>query len=280
MAIKGKSKSRGTRTVARGPKPAYVPIKTPWYRRRGLWLVIATVVAIAAIEGLVYGFARERTDERRAERRDRLAAAMNDFVGEIEPILTPIGNAVPPSSFDAFPALGGAIGGLEGEDVPAELLDAAGSAAEDTAGTARDSAALFEEVDVAGIVQDQGFNRSFVVYLFDARDGFARAMHLYREAALLTTMAVEAEEGEARDGLVARARGTHDLAEGAFAAAYSAYVNAQIAAGVFQPTNNGIPVTGATGVIPGLTGLTGFTGPTGATGTLTGATGDATGPTG
>jgi hypothetical protein len=270
MAIKGKSKSRGTRTVARGPKPAYVPVKAPWYRRKGLWLVIATVVAIAAIEGLVYGFARERTDGRRAERRDALAGVTNDFVGEIEPILTPIGNAVPPSSFDAYPALGGAIGGLEGEDVSDELLDAAGSAAEDVATSSRDSAALFEEIDVATLVRDRGFNRSFVVYLFDARDGFVRAMRLYREAALLTSLAIEAEEGAARDGLVARARGIHDLAEGTFAAAYSAYVNAQVAAGVFAPTNSGIPITGATGAIPGLTGITGGTG----------AAGEATGPTG
>jgi hypothetical protein len=72
-------------------------------------------------------------------------------------------------------------------------------------------------------------------------------MRLYREAALLLTLAVEAEEGPIRDGLVTRARGIHDLAEATFATAYADYVEAQIAAGVFAPTNAGMPLTGPTG---------------------------------
>jgi hypothetical protein len=247
MAIKGKSKSRGSRTVARGPKPAYVPVKVPWWRRRGLWIAIGTIVAILAIEALVYGFAKERTDGREQEQQEKMAAAANDYRSEVEPILATVGNAVPPSSFDAFPSLATAIGSLEAGEVTQEALDAAGTTAEDTATTAGDAADLFEEIDVAALVTDQGFSREFILYLLNSKDGFTRSMRMYREAALLLTLAVEAEEGSLRDGLVARARGIHDLAEGTFATAYAEYVEAQIAGGVFAPTNAGVPITGATG---------------------------------
>jgi hypothetical protein len=247
MAIKGKSRSRGTKTVARGPKPAYVPVKAPWYRRRGLWIVVGTVVAIAVVEALVYGFARERDDNREQELVDSMAAAVNDYRGQVEPILATVGNAVPPSSFDAYPALATAIGGLEAEEVTDDVLESAGTTADDVAASSKDAGDLFEQIDVNALVTDQGFSREFVLYLLNSKDDFARAMRMYREAALLLSLAVEADEGPARDGLVARARGVHDLAEGSFATAYSDYVEAQIAAGVFSGINPGFPTTGATG---------------------------------
>jgi hypothetical protein len=247
MAIKGKSKSRGSRAVARGPKPAYVPVKVPWWRRRGLWIAIGTILAVLAIEALVYGFAKERTQSREQEQLEAMAAAVADYRAEVEPILASVGTAVPPSSFDAFPALATAIGSLEAEEVAEEALASAGTTAEDTATTAGDAADLFEEIDVAALVADQGFSREFVLYLLNSKDGFTRSMRLYREAALLLALAVESEDGPVRDGLVTRAREIHDLAEATFATAYADYVEAQIAGGVFAPTNAGIPITGATG---------------------------------
>jgi hypothetical protein len=247
MAIKGKSKSRGSKAVARGPKPVYVPVKVPWYRRRGLWIVVATVLAIVVVEALIYGFANERNDSREEEEAERMATAVADYRGEVEPILSTVGTAVPPSSFDAYPELATAIGGLEAEDVTDEALEAAGTAADDVQTTAGDAADLFDQLDATALVADQGFSREFVLYVLNSKDGFARAMRLYREAALLLSLAVEAEDGPIRDGLVTRARGVHDLAEATFAVAYSDYVEAQIAAGLFAPTNQGLPLTGPTG---------------------------------
>jgi hypothetical protein len=247
MAIKGKSKSRGSRAVARGPKPAYVPVRVPWWRRRGLWIAIGTIVSIVAIEALVYGFAKERTDGREQEQLEQMAAAVNDYRGQVEPILTTVGNSVPPSSFDAFPELATAIGSVEAEEVADEALESAATNAEDVATTAGDAGDLFEEIDVAALVADQGFSREFVLYLLNSKDGFTRSMRLYQEAALLLTLAAEADEGPIRDGLITRARGVHDLAEATLATAYADYVEAQIAAGVFAPTNAGVPITGATG---------------------------------
>jgi hypothetical protein len=247
MAIKGKSKSRGSRAVARGPKPAYVPVKAPWWRRRGLWIVIGTILAIVAIEALVYGFAKERSDSREQEQLDQMAAAVNDYRGDVEPILATVGNPVPPSSFDAFPALATAIGAMEAEEVTEEALETVGATAEGVSTTAADAADLFEEIDVAALVADQGFSRDFVLYLLNSKDGFTRSMRLYNESALLLALALESEEGALRDGLVTRSRAVHDLAEATFATAYADYVEAQIAAGVFAPINNGVPITGATG---------------------------------
>lgn len=247
MAIKGKSRSRGSKTVARGPKPAYVPVKVPWYRRRGLWIVVATVLAIVVIEALVYGFAQERNDSREQEQVDQMAAAVNDYRAEVEPILSTVGTALPPSAFDAYPALATAIGSLEAEEVAQEALDAAGTTAEDVASSAGDAADLFEGIDATALVADQGFSRAFVLYVLNSKDGFVRAMRLYRESALLLSLAVEADDGPVRDGLVERARSVHDLAEATFATAYADYVEAQVAAEVFAPTNPAVPLTGPTG---------------------------------
>jgi hypothetical protein len=204
---------------------------------------------IAAAEGLVYGFVQERNDGREEDRLARLAGAGNDVRGEVEPILAAIGTAVPPSSFDAFPDLGTTLTGLEGGDVTEETIDAATQTAEDAATSAADSADLFDDVDAAGIARGKG-STTFTLYVIDARDGFARAMRMYEEAARLTSAAVAVDEGTQRDAAVDRARGVFDLAEAEFASAYSDYVQAQIVAKIFAPTNGGFPTTGATGVFP------------------------------
>jgi len=73
MAIKGKSKRRAPRAVARGPKPTCVPVKTPFFRRRGVWIAIAGVLGVAAIVGIVYGFVNQANEDREREELDRMA---------------------------------------------------------------------------------------------------------------------------------------------------------------------------------------------------------------
>src|ERR687892_830807 len=112
VAIKGKSKSRGTRTVAHGPKPAYVPVRTSLLRRRGLWISVATVAVCALVVALGVGLIQQREDARERERTDRMATAVNQYRGQIDPVLATVGQPQPPAGVDAFPPLGAPLPGI------------------------------------------------------------------------------------------------------------------------------------------------------------------------
>jgi hypothetical protein len=247
MAIKGKSKSRGAKSVSQGPKPAYVPVKTPLLRRRGFWIGVASVLGVALVAGLAIGFVNERNDTRERERVERMASVVDAYRGQVEPVLASLGQPVAPAGFDAFPALAASIAALETGEATDETLEQVVTAAEEAAGAARDARGLLTEIPAADLLRGQDLTREFTLYVVNSQDGFARAMDLYHEAALLTAMAAEAEEGAARDELVDRARGVHDAAEAMFARAYTDYVEAQNAAGVFRPSDTFPVPTGPTG---------------------------------
>jgi hypothetical protein len=249
VAIKGKSKSRGSKTVTGGPKPAYVPVKTPLLRRTGFWIFVGTLVGCAIVAGLWYGLVQERNQSRDEALQTRMAATMRDYQGQVDPILTSVGQALPPSSFSAFPSLGSAIDGLKVDEVTQDALDTAGTEAASVAKNAKSAADLFDEITPTKLVADQGFSPDFILYLINSQDGFVRAMKLYRQAALLTTMAVESDPGPARDNLVARASEVYDLAVDTFARAYDDYVQGQVQAGTFvaTPAGTGSLLTGPTG---------------------------------
>lgn len=244
MAIKGKSRSRGAKTVARGPKPAYVPVKTPLLRRRGLWISFVSVLVTAAVAGLIAGFVRQAATDREEDEIRRMADAVGRYRGEIEPILTPLGLAQPPTGFDAYPQMPTALATLEEGDPDEAGLAEAATIAEDTATTAADAATLFEVITPTDLVRGENFPRHFVVYLVDSRNDFVSSMQLYREAARLVALAVETEDPEVRERITVRARGVHDTADELFTRAYADYVEAQATAGSFEPTF-GAP--GATG---------------------------------
>jgi hypothetical protein len=250
MAIKGKSKSRGSKTVTGGPKPVYVPVKTPLLRRRGLWIGVGAIVGVALVLGVVYGLMQERNRDRDEALSERMTEAMKDYQGQIEPILTAIGSAAPPSGFNAFPGLGATIDTLAVPEVDEQTLVAAASDAESSAERARSAAGLFEEIVPTDLVADKGFPQDFNLYVINSRDGFVRSMHLFRQAALLLSMAVEAEPGDPRVELAARAKDVYDLGVQTFNAAHDDYVQAQVQAKVFESA-------------PVAPGASLFTGPTG-----------------
>jgi hypothetical protein len=249
VAIKGKSKSRGSKSVTSGPKPAYVPVKTPLLRRRGLWIFVGTLVGCAVVAGLWYGLVQERNQSRDEALQTRMAATMADYQGQVEPILSTVGQAAPPSSFNAYPTLGAAIDAIKADDATQDAWDNAGTEADSAAQSAKSAAGLFDEIEPTKLVADKGFSPDFVLYLINSQDGFVRATKLYRQAALLTTMAVESDPGPARDNLVTRASEVYDLASDTFARAYDDYVQGQVQAGTFAPTapGTGSLLTGPTG---------------------------------
>ncbi len=242
MAIKGKSKSRGAKGVARGPKPAYVPVKTPLWRRRGLWIAIGVVVGVTAIAGLWYGFAKEARENRERELQERMTNAMTRYGTAIEPPLATVGQPVPPAGFEAFADLAGALDRIE----RGRQLEEALASVDAVSDVAASAATALENVDVTAIVADQGFDQVFVSTLLDGRDAMVEGLRLYRQAADLAALAAEAPR-TIRSDLVAAARGSQEAADRIFAGGYQDYVEAQAMAGVLDPLAGGLSPPGVTG---------------------------------
>ena len=252
MAIKGKSKSRGAKSVAGGPKPAYVPVKTPLLRRRGLWIAVGSVLGAAVVAGLVIGFVQQRNDQREADQLERMADAAREFTGAVEPVLANLGQPMPPSSFDAFPSLTGAMQSLEAEEVEDAALEEAATTGSGVADSAENAASVLGEIDTTELLSGRELPREFVDTVISSRDGFVRAMNLYRRVGELMATIAGADEA-ARAELVPELRGFFDVAEDLFAAAYADSVEAQVMGQVFQPA---FGLTGAVGVT-GAAGLSG-----------------------
>lgn len=235
MAIKGKTKSRGAKGVTRGPKPAYVPVKTPLLRRSGLWIALGTLVISALVVALAMGVIQEREDQREQDRIAEMATVVNQYRGQIDPILSTIGTSLPPTGFDGFPELDTALAALEAEETDEAGLKQASDSAESVASSARSAIGLVEEIPTSDLLRGHDFSQEFVLYVINSQGNFLRGLKLYREAALLVSMATEAESPQLRADLTARARGVATVADEAFTRGYSDYVEAQSAAEVFDP---------------------------------------------
>ncbi len=258
MAIKGKSKPKGgAKPVTRGPRPAYVAVRTPLMQRRALWFTVLGVVVLASALGIWYGLAKQRT----ADRDEALAKALRDaataYQQEVDPIVRSIGVPVAPSGIDVFPEFETAVGSFaDGTSQPADLQ----SIAKSTRDAARSAAKNLDEVKAVELVAGKGFQEHIVLYVINSKSRMVQGLKLYEQAALLAEDAAAAT-GDQATQLAERAKGIIALAKSVFADGYQDYVEIRFRAGIFQPM-----------APTGLTGATGFTGATGLTGT-TGTTG-------
>lgn len=239
MAIKGKTKSRGAKGVTRGPKPAYVPVKTPWIRRSGLWIAVGTLLVAALVGALAIGFLQEREDQREQDTVAEMATVVNQYRGQIDPILSTIGTTLPPTGFDGFPELDTSLAALEAEEIDKAGLKQAGDSADSVSSSARSAIGLIEEIPTSDLLRGHDFSQEFVLYVINSQGNFLRGLKLYRESALLVSMAAEAESTQLRADLTARAREVATVADEAFTRGYSDYVEAQSAAQVFDPFASG-----------------------------------------
>ena len=286
MAIKGKSKGRGARTVARGPKPVYTPVKRPFWQKKTFWYGIAAVLAIAAVVGLIYGFMKERNDQRERDAIAREATAARSYGGQLDTILSSVGqqNA---TGFVAFPQIGSALDALD-EDPASQDAEQLSSSLDDVAGTAKAAAESLAAVDAAKIVRNKDLDPTFIVYLLGSKDDITSGLRLYEQAAHLTALAATTT-GPDQAALIARAKAIDTLAGDVFARGYDEYIQAQSMAHTFQPQfpsgasgilpgglsgASGVPLSGAPGSLSGAAGA-----PTASTGAAAGSTGTATGST-
>jgi len=246
MAIKGKTKGRSARAVTRGPKPVYQPVKKPLLAKREFWLVILSILGVMVVVGLVAGFIAERNSSAQDELERRMRAAMSSFQGQVEPVLTTIGQAQPPAGYQVFTDLSTAVDDLVSEepDAPTDpkALTQTATGAATSAETALEALRAIDETE---LIRGKGFSEEFVLYVINAKGNLVRAMTLYGEAAKLLELAADAQGAE-RAELAARTQAILKVATETFDRGYADYVQAQTAAGVFVPPAPGLPApTGA-----------------------------------
>ena len=246
MAIKGKTKGRSAKAVTRGPKPVYQPVKKSLLAKREFWLVILSILGVMVVVGLVAGFVAERNSSEQDDLERRMRAAMSSFQGQVEPVLTTIGQAEPPAGYQVFTELSTAVDGLvAGEpDAPADpkALTQTATGAVTSAETTLEALRAIDETE---LIRGKGFSEDFVLYVINAKGNLVRAMTLYGEAAKLLELAADAQGAE-RDELAARSQAILNVATETFDRGYADYVQAQTAAGTFAPPAPGLPApTGA-----------------------------------
>jgi hypothetical protein len=244
MAIKGKSKGRSPRAVTKGPKPVYQPVKRPLLARRGLWLVVAGVFGTLLVGAIVAGFHLELDANRKDALEERMRTAVSEYQGDIDPILSAIGQPQPPSGYLVFTDLTQAVTDLEDEtkDEPVDSRALAATAS-DAVASAKTALQALEQIDESAILQRKGFSEAFVLYVINSKGNFARAVSLYRETARLVALAADAA-GPEREALAGSARGVLAAATEVFTRGYAEYVEVQTQANVFQPS---APIVGASG---------------------------------
>ena len=246
MAIKGKTKGRGAKAVTRGPKPVYQPVKKRLLAKREFWLVILSILGVMVIVGLVAGFIAERNSNAQDEVEQRMRATMSSFQGQVDPVLTTIGQAQPPTGYQVFTDLSTAVDNLVSEkpDAPADPK-ALTQTATDAATSAKTALEALQAIDETVLIRGKGFSEEFVLYVINAKANLVRAMTLYGEAAKLLELAADAQGAE-RAELAARAKAILKAATEMFDRGYGDYVEAQTKAGVFAPAAPGLPApTGA-----------------------------------
>lgn len=238
MAIKGKSKPKGgAKPVTRGPRPTYVPVRTPLLQRRWFWFTVIAVVVVASALGIWYGIAQQRESDRERELEASLRRTVTDYQEQIEPILLTVGTPIP-SGYDTFPEFEDALNTfIDGQGKPADLQ----ASAEATAQAAGTAAENLEAIEAAALVAGKGFDAEVALFVINSQSRMAQALRAYENAALLAADAAAAgdEQGIA---LARRAKEQVALARDIFADGYQDYIEVQVRAGTYQPMpDTGLP---------------------------------------
>src|SRR4030095_7166717 len=176
----------------------------------------------------------------------RMRATMSSFQGQVDAVLTTIGQAQPPAGYQVFADLSTAVDDLVADkpDAPADPK-ALTQTATGAAASAKTALEALRAIDETALIRGKGFSEAFVLYVINAKGNLVRAMTLYGEAAKLLELAADAQGAE-RAELAARSEAILRAATEIFDRGYADYVEAQSKAGVFAPPAPGLPAaTGA-----------------------------------
>lgn len=227
MAIKGKGKTR-RRTVAQGPRPAYVPPRRPFWRHPAfVTAVIAVVLAgigIAIYAAVIHAHNTSLVEARRADRaKERVI--VTDFSSKIQSALQGI----------TTPQLDTLIPFPELSDISAKIKDGK-PLPEDLAGTGRDNAKLaglaaeqIQTIDVAALIS----GHRTLLPLLDAQSYIVQSLKVYQQAGTMFRQATKVT-GEGRTALLDRAKDLLGVGGSLFSTGYQKVINVMSTLGV-QP---------------------------------------------
>jgi hypothetical protein len=233
VAIKGKSKPKARRSVTRGPRPVYVPVRQPLVRRRGFQIAVVAIILLSAAGAVVYGYVHERNANHAAEQKAVLKSIASQYTTRVQTAIAGVGQSQGGVAFTLLPDLKTQIEALRsGSAPPADVAKAAGGL-EEQATTAADG---LSKIDPADLVRGKGVeNAAFVRDLLNANVKMQNALRMDAVAAGVLAQAAGAPAKEAA-ALLRRADEARTTAETLFESGYSDWTNAQYTAGIFQPT--------------------------------------------
>jgi hypothetical protein len=212
-------------------------VKKPLLARRGFRIGVLVVVVAASIGGILYGLARERTQDRERALAERERTAAITFRGKVQGAIASAGQPAPPSGFAAFPTLTADVDALQKGTVKPSTVR---TDAETARTAARDAWQAMAKIDVPSITANKGFDAAYVNYFFNASEKMHDGLKLYEQAALLTERAAVAT-GDERTELLDSVGGILEVAAELMNGGYSDFVQVQIEADIYQPSFPSVP---------------------------------------
>jgi hypothetical protein len=225
MAIKGKGRSKG-RSVARAPKRAPVPVPVPFYQRRWVQVTVALVVGFLAfwlITWIADGLEQNRLDDQRGTQR----SILETWHGHVESELGDVGQLRDP----ATPLIAAQVRAAAKDVAKGKEPSIDTAAFETYADDLVAAADALESYDLAGAIRDHGFGKG-ASEILSSRAEMVQALRVYRTAAGLMALALDADDPADAVALAKRAIELLDTADALMTNAYNSFIIALSDAGI------------------------------------------------
>lgn len=244
MAIKGKGRTR-SRPVSRAPRREPVTVKPPLFLRRWVQVGAAFVAGVLVVTLVVWvtnGLRRDRALSRSNAQASQQRKAGQTWQTELEGQIGKLGQITPgtPTAPTIFTSVADAIGALAKGKTPPKGSAAALETVRTDAKAASDALTKYGLSDA---IRGKGFDVGEVNYFLDSQKLIARSLDLYRQAAALAEIALDAK---GRDALAKQATTAKANADALFQEGWFDYQQALYAAGIVQT-----PLGGAGGLSGG-----------------------------
>jgi len=195
MAIKGKGRTRGRRTVAAPPRRQLVVRKPPIWRRRWVWAVVALVVLGGILWGILVA-AGNRAERARVERE---SAAVQRFVDRVQEEFPDDVMNVPPDLVVVFPQVAQDLPQIGNEISPSQARQRGRAVAEAAAASAEGIQVI--AVDQLIPAEFPGVRAAFE----DAKFLLLQALRTYERVGALMELAADLT-GDQRQAVIEQAQ--------------------------------------------------------------------------
>jgi hypothetical protein len=247
VAIKNKGRSKN-RQVARPPRRTPVEVKPPLFVRRWVQLTLAFVTGVAVVlfVGWIWASVQQmREDDRTAQELDQQRAALQQWQTQVEQQLGTVGQIqqqpLPPVIAPQVAAAAAALADGKPSQAAGSDLRSAGKAL-------ADAADALDAFDLSGTIKNKGFDVGQADRILTSRTQFVNALRTYRQVALLSAEAIDAQDSALSTTLGTSAKALTTIAEDSMNEAWRLYSDALTGVGL-QAAPIGNP-----GGIPGVTG--------------------------